>query len=60
MRNLLEYPITGEEVLIVVQNANDRCNGQIGGLDQCVLYAIKQYFIDHPDQLHDIVEGLRV
>ena len=60
MRNLLQYPITAAEILEVLEGSIRAHDGEIGGLNQCVLYSIQQHLIDHPDVLQDIVELLRV
>lgn len=62
MRNLVEYPITADEVLEVVNRALERDNVRkaIGGIDGCVLHTLYQYLIDNPEAVDDITEMLRV
>lgn len=62
MRNLVEYPITADEVLYSVNRALEQEISRkiIGGYDGLVLHLLHQYLIDHPDVVDDIVEAAQV
>lgn len=62
MRNLIEFPITADEVLTVVNTflSREQERGEIGGINGLILHYVQQYLIDHPDAVRDIVDLTRV
>lgn len=63
MRNLLEYPITAQEVLSHLQQTYDELVKppiQIGSLGGCIQHGLLSFFIAHPTALNELIEQLKI
>jgi hypothetical protein len=62
MRNLEQYPITGQEVIDELNTAirHDTERGAVGGNTGIVLEGVRQYLLNNPGALAAIVQSLKV
>ena len=63
MRNLLEYPVTGPEILTQLERTHietQRPPVAIGGLEGYIAYSVMRYFALNKDRLGELVESMRI
>lgn len=62
MRNLLEYPLSAEEVLSALQHALEERTGLqlCGDIDSVALYTVLKWFEDNPHILREMLEETRM
>lgn len=58
MRNIVQYPITGEEILDVINNIPT--DEGIGSLTLMITRGLRLYFTNNPDRLAELVEQFRI
>jgi excinuclease UvrABC helicase subunit UvrB len=51
MRNIIEYPITFEEVLTALDAVQQQTSQPIGGIDGVALFFLNTYVIGHEDEM---------
>jgi hypothetical protein len=62
-RNLLEYPITGPEVLSQLERTyieTQRPPVAIGGNEGYIMYNVMRYFALNKDRLGELVDSMRI
>lgn len=62
MRNLIQYPITEEEVLATLEYALERqnCSGEIGGNDGFILDKIQTMLKNEPHIMSKLIDYLKI
>jgi hypothetical protein len=61
MRNIAQYPLTGDEVVAALDHAGEWSIEKAPfGVVGYALHFVKQWLIDHPDTLAEIVESAKV
>jgi len=56
MRNLVEFPITTEEIIKTIDKIPD--GSGIGGLDGVIRMGLKAYYLRYPEKLHEVAESM--